>query len=738
MKRSSRPRPAWFTGARATLAAVPLLAMGILANAGPTAAAAAPVTIHVLSTRADLVSGGDALVSITLPAGTNASGVAVTLNGEDISSEFAVRPNSLFEGLVTGLQLGSNSLVATLPSGSGAKLAITNHPQSGPVFSGPEVQPWTCNTGATDVGCDMPATYAYYYMPAGTSSAGSSAFQSYNPSEPPPPEAIATTTTDNGQTVPFIVREETGSIDRGQYQIAVLYQPGQPWDPWAPQPRWDGKLEIPGGSSCGTGHSEATSPSVLDANALGLGFAVASNALANNGNNCNLVTQAESVEMTKEYFVDHYGPITYTIATGCSGGSIFQQQTNNAYPGLYQGEVVNCSFPDSWSTSMEPVDCQLLLSYWSSAEAASQGWTPAQDAAVDGQQSLSPCESWVNVYGYNKLGDPSGDGSNVGPACGVPSNEVYNASDNPGGVRCDLQDYMINEFGSRPKSVWTAPEKEIHHGFANDPYDNTGVQYGLQPLMDGTITPAQFAGLNASVGGLTIDDQPQVARSAADPGALQVLYRSGAFNEYNNMVGVPIIDIRGHDTAEIHEDFQSYAARARLDQFTGGHANQVIWTGPIPLVGDTSFDNSAFDTMNQWLANIQADKSSASLPTKVAGDKPAGTVDECFTGTGQVITNQQVCQTLYPVFADPRIAAGEPLSNDVEKCQLKPLEQSDYYPIQFTDAEWAQLEQAFPTGVCNYSVKGVGQAGAVPWLSYANGPGGTPVGAPPKSVAFSS
>ena len=68
--------------------------------------------------------------------------------------------------------------------------------------------------------------------------------QSYDPSNPPPSQAIATTTTDNGTTVPYIVRVETGYLDRDQYSIAMLWQPGQPWAPWAPQPQWDHKLVI--------------------------------------------------------------------------------------------------------------------------------------------------------------------------------------------------------------------------------------------------------------------------------------------------------------------------------------------------------------------------------------------------------------------------------------------------------------------------------------------------------------
>ena len=62
----------------------------------------APV-ITVLSNRADLVSGGQALVQVTLPPGTDPADVRVALNGQSVTTSFAVRPNGNFEGMVTGL-----------------------------------------------------------------------------------------------------------------------------------------------------------------------------------------------------------------------------------------------------------------------------------------------------------------------------------------------------------------------------------------------------------------------------------------------------------------------------------------------------------------------------------------------------------------------------------------------------------------------------------------------------------
>jgi hypothetical protein len=34
---------------------------------------------------------------------------------------------------------------------------------------------------------------------------------------------------------------------------------------------------------------------------------------------------------------------------------------------------------------------------------------------------------------------------------------------------------------------------------------------------------------------------------------------------------------------------------------------------------------------------------------------------------------------------------------------------TDYFPNLFTDAQWSQLQQAFPTGVCDYAQAGVNQ-----------------------------
>ncbi len=116
----------------------------VLALGLSTAATAAPPEILVLSNRADLVSGGDALVEIRVPTWVNlAKGVKVDVDGVNVNGAFAVRADGRYYGLVTGLKVGANVLTATMPGGR-ARITITNHPIGGPVFSGPQLQPWTC------------------------------------------------------------------------------------------------------------------------------------------------------------------------------------------------------------------------------------------------------------------------------------------------------------------------------------------------------------------------------------------------------------------------------------------------------------------------------------------------------------------------------------------------------------------------------------------------------------------
>src|SRR5213596_2097474 len=91
-------------------------ALCIGCTAGPAAAASTHgIRIDVLSNRADLISGGDALVAVDLPDGTQTDEVSVSANGRDATGAFAPRENGRFEGLLTGLDIGKNKIVVRAP-----------------------------------------------------------------------------------------------------------------------------------------------------------------------------------------------------------------------------------------------------------------------------------------------------------------------------------------------------------------------------------------------------------------------------------------------------------------------------------------------------------------------------------------------------------------------------------------------------------------------------------------------
>jgi hypothetical protein len=684
-----------------------------------SAAAGDELEIRALSNRADLISGGDALVDVRLPSGVDPAEVRVAVDGRNVTSAFAMRPDGRFGALLTGLKDGPNVVTAQAPGLSDVKLTLESHPIGGPVFSGPQTQPWLCTTEAhelgkaTDAQCNAPTKIAYLYKPTvGTG------LQPYDPASPP--SDVANTTTDQGKTVPFIVRRERGVINRGIYEIAVLTNPKDEWTPWSPQRAWNRKLYWTFGGDCKPNHSQPAD-TALNENVLGKGWAVAASGMTVLGTDCNSVVVGETVMMIKERIAERYGPIRYTMSEGCSGGSMQQHWLVSNYPGLLDGIQPQCSYPDIWETMQEAEDCHVLDHYF--LEVSPHLWaSTTQQNAVTGYAEQTTCHSaWDGPspagYAQNWL-DPDN-----APACSLPAEQVYNATTNRTGARCTLPDYMVSIFGHRASD-----------GFANRPYDNVGVQYGLGALNSGVITAEQFVDLNEKVGGIDIDWNYQAARSAADREALEVAYRAGLVTYPREAAKVPIIDLRGSSNYEIHTDFHSYTMRDRLNDANGNHANQIIWTDPMSLAGDPIKTQQSFVLLDKWLSRIEADKSDRSRAEKVRADKPAEAIDACWIG-GQKITDMQKCRAAFPYYADPRIVAGAALADNVLKCQLKPLDRGDYVAT-FSDDQWARLSKAFPGGVCDYNQPGVAQQPSIPWMTFADGPGGRPLGSVPRSVAL--
>ena len=178
--------------------------------------AAPKLTVTVLSSRPDMVSGNDALIEIKT---AGAQKLQVKVNGRDVSQVFhadAARGSMI--GLIDGLRAGPNTV--TVKAGSATtKLQLVNHPLTGPIVSGEHLKPYFCNTEESGLGkpldadCSAPMKIEYFYR-SNETAAGS--FKPLADPKARPADLVKATTTE-GKTVPYIVRVESGTINRAIY-----------------------------------------------------------------------------------------------------------------------------------------------------------------------------------------------------------------------------------------------------------------------------------------------------------------------------------------------------------------------------------------------------------------------------------------------------------------------------------------------------------------------------------------
>jgi hypothetical protein len=687
--------------------------------------------VSVLSGRADMIAGGDALVRIAVPRNVPMQHVSVALDGADITGTLVPdAQQATLTGVVRGLKLGDNQLaVYSNGRGHGRPSLVTtlrNYPIQGPVFSGPHEQPYICATQSfnlpaglgnlgptTDPNCHIATRVDYLYRTTANAlaawPAGATAY----------PANMAMATTTQGKTVPYIIRMETGTINRAIYQTTVLHDPlAEPEPSWqAPPKGWNQRLVYTFGGGCigGWYRQGASTGGVTDDFMLRNGYALASSSLNVFGNNCNDLTAAETMMMVKERFIEAYGPPANTQGWGCSGGSYAQHQIGDNYPGLLDGIIPGCSFPEvGFATIHFITDAWLLDNYFNTR--ATVPWTPEQKRQVTGFMVYNTAP---NVAVGARRIDPDS-------SCGtLPVALRYNALTNPTGARCDVYDHTVNVYGKDPAT-----------GFARRPLDNVGIQYGLKLVNAGLISVEQFLDLNERVGGFDIDANilPPGQRTVADLGATRAAYQTGRLtNGGGGLASMPIIDHRGYNDevpgGDIHARYHSFSLRERLMKANGRADNHVM------VVEDNRYglyDNRSpllqrmILTMDRWITAIKADKRQIPQIEKVVQNKPADLQEGCQTrdATPAFIAQPQVrdpstaCESLYPSNSFPREVAGAAVAADIVKCRTRAPRPSDY-AVAFTPAQWARLEAAFPQGVCDWAQPGVEQQGlAGTWLRF--------------------
>ncbi len=788
---------------RHTLAArwAALGALALLAACNSSDPLPGDTTITTLSNRADLVSGGSALVEISLPAGANASSLVVDLDETNVSSSFVKGSDGRILGVVKGLKTGTNKLRARAVDGqfSGATLTITNAPIGGPVLLSAQTTPWVCatptavaangntpasngsglSTSATDAQCNIATEFKLFYrtttagcstaLPDPTPPAVAAANNCFKPyTVGVTPTDLATTTTTAGVTVPYIVRVERGTINRGIYDVVVLFDPTKTtaWTPLAPQAQWNGKVVYSFGASTGQPRQQfRTEQNWADDAALSRGFMVVDHSLTDSLYNSNRVLVAETLMMMKEYITRSYGQIKYTLGNGCSGGSIQQNTIASTFPGLLDGLQPSCDYPDSITTGLEVIDCVLLVNFYAGTDwtalmaGKTQAEINAKKTAINGHLDQVGCQSWNNAFGFNNrpgsyvrtlvLDATTGAvGSIPGEAprnnCLLPAALVYDPVTNPTGTRCGDADLSAAVWGTTANTLAGSGTRALQTG------DNVGVQYGLKALLAGVITAEEFVTLNEKIGGTDIDSNRTAARSVADAVALDIAYKSGIVSSGKNLGKLPIIDSRGWDETGIHYIWRSYSERARIAASNGGNSgNQVIWRYGTGLLPGTAAQVAAvtvasLTTMDTWLSALLTSAPKTWLngertQAQVIAAKPAAAVDLCYltgdTTFATKVLDQAVCDADARLAkkASPRQVAGGAITENILKCQLKPVVLADYTGVTFTAGQQTRLQSVFSGGVCDWSKAGVGQVETIAPLTYKGGAGGVPLPAAPLS-----
>ena len=697
--------------------------------------------IEVLSSRADQVTGGDALVRV--------HSRRLTLNGRDISH--TLRPDGT--ALVTGLRPGPNELRA-----GPARLTLRNHPAAGPVFSGPHQYPFLCRTEQAGLGEPLVDNQdgQGYRVTGGWSRdclVGSPADKTATarpvvdliyratdgtfkpmPADGTRPADLTRTTTSDGRTVDYVVRRERGTSNRFIYAITMLADEGA----------WNRKVVYRFDGGVAIGHDQGRLPGGhLYHDGLSRGYAVLYSTGTRTDTHYNLILGGETALMLKELFIERHGVPLYTVGVGGSGGGIQQYVYGQNYgTRVIDAAIPQYSYPDMVTQTIHVGDCELLEYYMDVTDAANPKWQNWENRTL-----------LIGMNGSATVPNPYRGGAPGSDECVAGWRGLTPLALNPTWQQPDPLWARMDPPGVMNTVHWTHWDdlKTIYgvgpDGYARSAWDNVGVQYGLTALRDGHLTPAEFLDLNARVGSwkaardMVQEGCPFVPERCADPAqfdpwsarnmrlgdadntaprttgdrrAILASLRSGLV--FTGNIDIPVIDWRHYleDQLDMHNSHQSFASRKRMLNFDGRAGNQVIWfTDARPAVASDATP-LALMVIDRWMANIRA------FPRRgVVDNKPASAVDRCFDTAGQEIAagpsvwngildarTPGACTQRFPLYGTSRTVAGAPIEGGVFACDRQPvavaIARGVYGSWRPNAAERARLEQIHPTGVCRY------------------------------------
>ena len=556
----------------------------------------------------------------------------------------------------------------------------------------------------------------------------------------------------DGQSVPFVVRLEIGTINRHIYIIALLRGPND--TPAKPDlSYWNRKLiyQLRGGVGIGRRQGRITPDYIPSRNRVELqnGYAIVHSTANQTSTSYDIELAEDTMARVKRQFTARYGEPLYTIGIGKSGGAIQQYLIGQNRPGLLDAGIALYSYPDTVTQITRVMDCELLEYFFDVVDADNDKWrTWSQRSWIEGfnaRDDLPNDFERVRALQKLRLGQWPGWSNgqtectrswrNLTPQIANPRYTYFASLFAP-----HILKQVPFTFWDKQKRVYGTDES----GYGRRTYDNVGVQYGLAALKQKQISLAEFLKLNDNIGGwkapvemrrerfwksggaqssladvsvwshhnmtATASADRPARRSEGDVDAMAAAYRSG--NVFLGELSMPIIDFRHYLEPELdmHHSLQSFATRLRMLRGQGHADNQVIWFADLPYapLGD------AIDLLERWLENMRTD---AAL--SVVAAKPEDATDRCYSGAGELIASGDgvwngawngkengACMNVYPAYSNPRLVAGDDYAGDIFKCYLQPVDAAIanglYAPVDVS-ARRDELQRVFPAGVCDYS-----------------------------------
>ncbi len=241
------------------------------------------------------------------------------------------------------------------------RVTLENHPQTGPIFSGPHQVPFVCKTIQAGLGeplVDNQAGLGFrVHNPDGTTAGHSLNCSAQTrvdylyrttsgslprclrplPADGSRPADLAQTTLLDGRTVDYVVRRERGTINRFIYSFAMLATLAGAQAPQTGSPNmglWNRRLIYTFDGGVAIGRNQATpGGSALYDIGLRKGYADCSRPSGTRtSTHYNLELGGETALMTKEEFVERYGPPLPGLGAGGSGGAIQQEPRRATTP----------------------------------------------------------------------------------------------------------------------------------------------------------------------------------------------------------------------------------------------------------------------------------------------------------------------------------------------------------------------------------------------------------------------